>query len=670
MKILVVEDTDDSRVMLVDLVGTQGYGVESATNGVEALEKIRIAPPDIIISDILMPEMDGFELCRTVKKDPQFKKIPFLFYTATYTDPSDQKLALSMGATRFIIKPEDPAKLLKIIAEVIAEYKKYDFENLNEQPMENGVFIKQHMDAVSKKLSKKLIELEEQKEKLEKSEKKYRTMMESITDAVYICSADRKITYLNPAMKKRLGRDATGEICYKALHGLDDQCEWCVFDVLKPEGSIVSEIFSPLDNRTYRMNSMPIYQDDNSVSKMAIFQDITDYLEAVNEIKKSQKLLAQAQKLESLGSLAGGIAHDFNNILTPIIGMSELLVEEFKPDSERYEDVLEILNAGNRGKDLVKQILAFSRQSEQQKSPVRIQKVLKEVVKLCRSTIPSNIELISDIHMDCGSVFGDSTQFHQIAMNLITNAYHAVEQTNGKISIQLKETELHPHEVFVQNLDPGKYVLFSVSDNGCGIKPSHLDQIFEPYFSTKEKGKGTGLGLAVVYGLIKNHGGEIKVYSEIDQGTTFNIFLPVMDKPSKDLAPDASKELPTGTERILLVDDEDSIVRLEKLILKRLGYKVTSHASSIEALNMFQSNPEEFDLVITDMTMPNMTGDVLAKKLNEIRSDIPVIICTGFSEKMNQGKAVSIGIKGFLMKPVVRSEMAKTVRKVLDETKG
>lgn len=381
---------------------------------------------------------------------------------------------------------------------------------------------------------------------------------------------------------------------------------------------------------------------------------------------KMKKHAAQAQRVEAIGTLAGGIAHDFNNILFPIVGLSEMLLEDLAPDSPEHESVVEILRAGRRGSELVQQILAFSRQSEQKKGPIRIQKILKEVMKLSRSTIPANIPITQDIQSDCSLVSADATQMHQIVMNLITNAYHAVEPNSGKIVIQLREISIGPDELPDSNLLPGRYVLLSVSDTGVGIDPVVQDKIFEPYFTTKEQGKGTGLGLAVVYGIVKEHLGDIKVYSEPGKGTTFKIYLPVMAKSEESVSIEKVKDDPKGDERILLVDDEEPIANLEKQMLERLGYQVTMRFNSLEALEAFKARPTSFDLVISDMTMPGMTGDQLAQALMGIRPDIPIIICTGFSERLNPEKAADIGIKGFLMKPIVKADMAKMVRNVLD----
>jgi PAS domain S-box-containing protein len=399
---------------------------------------------------------------------------------------------------------------------------------------------------------------------------------------------------------------------------------------------------------------------DNVVHFVWISRDITTELEL-------EKRISQAQKMEAIGTLAGGIAHDFNNMLFPIMGLSEMLVEDLPFGSLSHKNAMQIFNAARRAAELVKQILSFSRQSDHHKAPVSMQEVLTDVLKLTRATIPSNIEITQDLQSDCGPILADPTQLHQIAMNLITNAYQAVEETGGSISVRLQETELTRDDLVGKSLEPGKYAIFTVSNTGYGIDPSVMNRIFEPYFTTKAPGKGTGIGLSVVYGIVTEHGGDIRAVSEAGKGATFNVFLPLMKNAGEVLPPEVAGPIETGSERVLLVDDEEAIVLLETQILERLGYSVTACTNSMDALEAFRASPGTFDLVLTDMTMPHLTGIQFAKELISIRPHIPIIICTGFSEKINEKKAKALGIKGFLMKPVVKSDMAQMVRRVLNK---
>jgi len=423
----------------------------------------------------------------------------------------------------------------------------------------------------------------------------------------------------------------------------------------------------------YGMRTFSPIKDSEGKTRLIslVGMDITKIKKAEQEKIELLTQLQQLQKIESIGNLASGIAHDFNNLLFPIIGMSEMLMEDFPSDSPEYQDANEIFKAGKRGSELVTQILSFSRRYEHKLMPVRVQKIMKEVLKLTRSTIPSSIEIQINIQQDCGMVLADPTQLHQVGMNLITNAYQAIKSASGKINIGLKEVINNKREPLHTSLSPGKYVQLLVADNGIGMAPSVIDKIFEPYFTTKARGKGTGLGLAVVYGIIKEHKGDILVTSHEGKGTSFKVFLPLIQKKGSMNNPSIHEfNLTKGNERLLILDDEKTVVNIISKVLTRLGYKVTGYTNSRKALIKFKSDPDNFDLIISDMTMPEMTGDEFASEILSIRPEVPIIICTGFSERIDKERAESIGVRGFLMKPVLKSEMAHLIRKLLDGSSG
>lgn len=497
------------------------------------------------------------------------------------------------------------------------------------------------------------------REALIDSEEKFRSIMESQKDPTYICSSEYLIEYMNPAMIALVGRDATGEFCYHAIYDKDQPCAWCTHPDVMNGKSVNAEINMDRIDTVYDVGSSPLRHADGSLSQLTVFRDIT-------EKKKMTDRLQQAQKMESIGNLAGGIAHDFNNLLFPILGMAEMLLEDLPAGSPEYEKAGEILKAGKRGSELVRQILSFSRQDKHQKMPIQVQKILKEVVKLSRATIPATITIFQEIQSECPMISADPAKMHQIAMNLITNAYHAVEPGGGSITIRLSETDLSGSNRLHGALKQGRHVVFSVSDTGTGIPPAIIDKVFDPYFTTKEKGKGTGLGLAMVYGMVKEFDGDILLRSTVGKGTTIELFFPAITTHEKRINGPDSVGLPGGKETILLVDDEVPVVRLVKQILERLGYKVHERTSSIEALQAFKAHPERFDLVITDMTMPNMDGAEFSKAVLAQRPDIPIILCTGFSETINDSIARQIGIRSILLKPVVKAELAGAVRSILD----
>ncbi len=400
---------------------------------------------------------------------------------------------------------------------------------------------------------------------------------------------------------------------------------------------------------------------------ITVGRDISERKIAQEEKTRLESDLQQAQKMESIGTLAGGIAHDFNNILTAILGYSEIALMEIPRDSGAASDIGQVIRACNRAKDLVNQILTFSRQSNQELQPLKIQLVIKEALKLLRSSIPTTIAIHKNINPQCTPVLADLTQIHQVIMNLCTNAYHAMRETGGALTVSLQPLAVAPGQsTFSNRLSPGSYVQVEITDTGHGIEKDDLDRIFEPYFSTKAKGEGTGLGLAVVHGIVKSYNGVITVDSEPGEGTTFRIILPAVAAARENIQKNMPQSLPTGNERILLVDDDVDITRLHQKTLQTLGYTVTALNASSEALAAFQRQPDNFDCIITDMTMPEMTGAELAEHLQAIRPGIPIILCTGFSELVNKKRAKEIGVTAFIMKPVALNDFAGVVRKALD----
>jgi CheY-like chemotaxis protein len=369
--------------------------------------------------------------------------------------------------------------------------------------------------------------------------------------------------------------------------------------------------------------------------------------------------------MESIGTLAGGIAHDFNNILSSIIGFSELSLSEAPEGSELHDDIREILAAGHRARDLVRQILLFSRHEKIEIKPMQLKSVVTEAFKLLRSSIPSSIEKNITVESD-ELVLGDPSQFHQIIMNLCTNASHALQDQRGFINIFLKDITLDSEFVISHSdLRPGPHVMLSIEDTGVGISKKNISKIFDPFFTTKEREKGTGLGLSVVHGIVKAFKGGIYVYSEQGNGTVFKLYFPALKKHGEQTTVQ-SGFIPLGTERILIVDDEKSIAKMGCRILESLGYDPTPICSSEKALTLFKSDPGKFDLVITDMTMPRMTGDILAQELMAVRPDIPVILCTGYNQKLSEETIKKTGIKALINKPFIKAEFARIIRLVLD----
>ncbi len=407
-----------------------------------------------------------------------------------------------------------------------------------------------------------------------------------------------------------------------------------------------------------------VYRDEagNVLGIFAAARDITEQLRLEGELR-------QAHKLEAMGTLAGGIAHDFNNILAAIIGFTEMVLDDVEDNPHVHHKMEQVLKAGLRGRDLVRQILAFTRRAEGKRKEVSLTSLVKETQGLLRASLPRTININLAVTTGDDYIIGDSTQLQQVLVNLATNAADAMQKDGGQLTVDISSTAFPPGSHLPDpDMKPGTYARLTVKDTGTGMTEEVRQRIFEPFFTTKEPGKGTGMGLAVVYGIVKAHGGGVTVRSEVGQGSTFEVFLPQAQTPEAERE-EAVTLLPTGTERILFIDDEESLVEMARGMLEGLGYRVTVAKHGSEAWNLFLEDPFRFDLVITDQTMPDITGVTLAQKMLRKRKGLPVILCTGYSEMVFAEKAQEIGIRAFAMKPLMRKELAETVRRVLDSSK-
>ncbi len=508
-------------------------------------------------------------------------------------------------------------------------------------------------------------------ESLIRAEEKYRGIFENAVMGIFQATIDGRIISANSAFARILGYESPGEVldAVKDMarqlyvhperrtefvremneHGMIKEQEVQFF---RKDGSIASII---INGRAVRDGRGNILYYEGAI------QDITD-----RKLLESQ--LRQAQKMEAIGTLAGGIAHDFNNILSAVLGYAEMAQREPEVSDRllRYHE--QIYKAGRRAKDLVKQILAFSRQSDEELRPLGISPIVKEVLKLLRASLPSTIKIHHDIQSDPDTVIADPTQIHQILLNLCTNAAHAMSEGKGELIVSLSPVEINPRDASNINhgLTPGMYLQLSVSDTGHGIDPGIMDRIFDPFFTTKKPGEGTGMGLSVVHGIVKSYNGAITVESKVGEGTTFHIYLPLLMETEGKPEVEAAVRIVGGKECILFVDDEDNLVQLGKGMLSGLGYEVIGRTSSTEALELFRARPNRFDLVITDMTMPNMTGIELVREIMRIRPGVPVVLCTGFSEAITPEKAKAMGVKEFIMKPIIRRQIAAAIRRAIN----
>ena len=406
--------------------------------------------------------------------------------------------------------------------------------------------------------------------------------------------------------------------------------------------------------------------EENPKTVISIGRDISERKKAEKEKAELERRLRQAHKMEAIGTMAGGIAHDFNNMLAIIIGNAEMALHDIPEDSFSRHNIDQVLDASLRAKDLVKQILAFSRQTDKTARPINIIQATEDSLKLLRSTIPTSVEISNKFELDERFIKVVPTQFHQLIINLCTNATQAMHD-KGVLKIGLTEINLTKDSANQLGKEPGSYIRLSVSDTGEGMDPATIDRIFDPFYTTREVGQGTGMGLSVVHGIVESHGGFITVESEPGKGSTFHVFFPVAEKMPIDDEIEESRTLPIGNERILFVDDEKALTVIGSKMLEQLGYTVTTFTSSTVALEIFKSQQDGFDLIITDMAMPDLTGKELAAELLKVRPDIPIILCTGYSSIISKENAEEFGIREFCMKPWNMKQLAKTVRKVLDE---
>ena len=510
-------------------------------------------------------------------------------------------------------------------------------------------------------------------------EERNRRLVESSTDAIIIRSSDdEKIVYANPAAIKLFRANCIGEMVGRSYLDLvhpDDRagtverikrCRERAWTAPPREHRVLTLTGEVVDVES---TGVPVlHQGETQI--FGVFRDITERKKAYQEKEKLEVQLRQAQKMEAIGTLAGGIAHDFNNILGVIIGNSELVTLRDEATAASKECLDQIFAAAQRAKQLVNQILTFSRQGEQQKFLLNLKPVVKETLGFLRASLPTTIQLQHFIAPDAGATLADPTQMQQVLMNLCTNAAHAMEKHGGVLKIGLCNAAATEGDGIPKSkLEHGNYVLLTVSDTGHGMDPGVQARIFDPYFTTKEPGKGTGLGLSVVHGIVQSHGGAIQVISEVGKGTTFKVFLPRAD-PVEEPEPSSAQALPKGAEKILLVDDEAALVEIGKQMLEFLGYQVEARTNPAEALELLRADPTRFDAVITDMTMPRLTGMSLAREILAIRPGIPTILCTGFSDQANEEKAQSVGIRALLYKPMTMQGLATAVRAALDGPAG
>lgn len=626
MTVLLIEDNPGDaeliRVLLSDARQAE-FRFIWVSRLADALDRLADSEIQLALLDLGLPDSTGIDTLRKLQKAA--KGLPIVVITGN-DDEETGMIALREGAQDYLVKG-------RFSGDFLSRVLCYALERHQAQ------------------------------ERLQESEQRMRTILDVMEDIIILRDTDLVIVWPNQAACASAGlarEEMIGRFCFEVLKGRSDACPNCPVEEAMRSGLTQTDTYVNQKGRTLFLKGCPVKDTEGKIiGAVEVAVDITERLVLEDQLR-------QAQKMESIGLLAGGIAHDFNNILSAILGYTEL-AQQRDLSAEKLNDYLEnVLKAGHRAKNLVYQILAFSRQAESKFMPVKMSLIIKESLKMLRATLPTTISMNQKFPAD-GYVMGDPTQIHQVIMNLCVNAHHAMREKGGNLTVSIEEDDMAviPH---IQSLPErsGFYLRVVVADTGTGMEEHVREHLFEPYFTTKPMGEGTGLGLSVVYGIVKNHGGMIRVESKVGKGTTFHLYLPKQAEPALKKPMDNGKEIPRGHESILFVDDEATLTNLAKRLLGSLGYRVTTYTDPLEALENFRGHPKAYDLVITDMTMPSMTGDILARELMAIRPDVPVMICTGFSERMNENQLKSTGVRALLQKPFERKDLAEQIRRAID----
>jgi two-component system, cell cycle sensor histidine kinase and response regulator CckA len=680
-RVLIVDDKSDNLYYLEALLNGHGYEVASARHGAEALVKARRTAPDLVISDLLMPVMDGYTLLRHWNADPRLRDIPFIVYTATYTEPEDEELALKLGADAFILKPSEPQDFLarlEAVRERGSVRERAEVRTVEDDP----TLLKEYSEALIRKLEEKSLQLEaandrltedirariEAEAALRESEARFRQLAENIDDVFWLSDArDFTMFYVSPAYASVWGRPCeelyeSPESWIEHVHPDDrERMEASLEAYASGAWDQTYRIVRPDDSvRWLRSRAYPVRDENGDVFRVAgVSRDVTDY-------RRMEAQLLQAQKMEAVGRLAGGIAHDFNNLLTAIMGPADLMLMDLKPDDPMRQDVEEIRSAADRAATLTRQLLAFSRQQILEQRPLNLNTLITDLDRLLGRVIGEDIELRTVAADDLGTVRGDPGQFEQVVLNLAINARDAMPD-GGTLTIETANAELdEPYANEHFTVRAGSYVMLAVSDTGVGMDAEIRAQVFEPFFTTKDTGKGTGLGLSTVYGIVKQSQGYVWVYSEPGYGSTFKIYLPRVDERAGSGRSDDAHAPVRGTETILLVEDEELVQGVVRRMLESLGYHVLTAKNGREGLELAEDLEVEIPLVVTDVVMPGMGGRELAERLAEIRPESEVLFVSGYTaESVMRQQVLDNGVH-FLQKPFTPAALGRKVRKILD----
>ncbi len=685
-RILIMEDAPAT----IDLVRTslegKGRQVFVATSEDNAADKAELIRPDLILMDIVMPGLNGFEAFRRLKSRTETRDVPVIFMSSR-TETIDKLHGLDMGCVDYINKPLDMAELLsRVKTHLKIGRLQRELTGLNTKLEERVLARTRALNKVNQDLRREIEERKNAEEALREKAAELFAIYENTPLVMMLVDEDQRILKANRAaagaamlpLEEITGLSVGVAIkCIDAREepedcGLGKHCRDCVV-----RGAILETFETGVPH--HRQEALlRIDRGDGPADRFVLVYtarlkidgraSVLVYIEELTEHKRLESQLRQARKMESLGALTGGVAHDLNNILMAILGNTEIMEMFDRPDDAKARSGLkEVIRAANRAKDMVLQILSFSRRTEKERVELPLIPLVKETIRFIRASTPSTIEIRLNAEIENDAVYADPTRMHQVLMNLCANASHAMRAAGGLLEVTLEPSAVdEAAAIHFPDLPPGDYVKLSVSDSGHGITPGVIDRIFEPFFTTKKKGEGTGMGLSMVHGIVKSYGGAISVKSEPGKGSIFSVYYPAVSTMTETRISSEFERFPRGRERILVVDDDRSILKMVEYTLRRLGYTVVVKMNGVEALEYFLSAPDQFDLVITDHFMPHVTGMELAKSIREFEADIPIILYTGFSGKVSEEKALAAGIQKFLLKPLGARDIAHAVREVLD----
>ena len=683
-KILIVDDRSVDRRLMRKMLESRGYKVREAADGQQALETARLHKPDLIISDALMPVMDGFQLCRKVKGDKDLNHILFVFYTAAYTEEKDEELALKMGADKFIRKPAEPDEFIKIVQSVIGDMGKGKGKPRKTDLGEEKEVFKLYNERLIKQLEKKMLDLEKEitehkraEEALRESEKKYRRIFENIQDVYYESSLDGIILEISPSIEnvsqyKR--KELIGRSLYDIYTNPEERDEFVKFILDKGKVNDFKISLTDKDGSQHPCSVTALLVKDeqgNPIKFIGSMHDISERKQAEEERKKLEAQLRQAQKMEAVGTLAGGVAHDFNNLLTVIIGNAQLALMDVVKDESLRKKIEEIEKSGDKAASLTRQLLAFSRKQVIKPEVLDFNELLTGIEKMLARLIGEDVELLMIPEPALWQVEVDPGQMEQVIMNLAINARDAMPR-GGKLTIETANMDLDESYFYEHGIknEPGPYVILAVSDTGSGLDKETQKHIFEPFFTTKEVGKGTGLGLSTVYGIVKQNNGFVWVYSEPGQGSTFKVYLPGAEG---DADSEEKQRLPVielgGSETVLIVEDDDGLRKFAQNALQQHGYRVLDAENGEDALKVGKAHEGPIHLMITDVVMPRMGGKEAAERLQSLYPQMKVIYMSGYTDNAIVHHGVLAPGLNFLQKPFSAEGLARKVREALGSEK-